>query len=1034
MSPTLVVLITLLGSVIAWGQSAASSLSTTVMTADGQPVPEATLTLTDLARNTQRRTRTDSGGRAVFPGLSPATYQLTAERTGYLTSRFERIVLTVNSEATVRVVLSPSTRQDSVTVAAEITSVVADSPAVRTVIDRRFISEQPLNGRTIQNLIALSPGVVVATANLPSPGQFSVNGQRPSSNNFQIDGVSANFGTSASVTPYEPAGGSVPALTALGTTTSLASLEAMQEFAIQTSTYAPEFGRQPGGQISIVTRSGANTFHGSLFHYFRNDKLDANNWFANANSLRRNALRQNDFGGSLGGRLWRDRTFFFVAHESLLLRQPFVTPPLTVPSLQARQQATGPIRELLNAFPLPVAPPLPNDPATTPYIATVSNPASLHSTSLRLDHYLTNRLQLFGRASIAPSQNRERARFCATSCVSVTDVDVQTYTGGATWTLSPRLLSDTRFNYSHSRTRLFYDMDTFGGATVPSRATLYPSFTNRDQGYIYVEVDGAGENTLSDGLFVNNEQRQINLVQTVSYTPGRHSFKFGFDVRRLTPISDSGTFRRTFRYANLAQLVNNASTAAGAVIAPDVIMRPVFDNYSGFVQDAWRLSDRLTITYGVRYEVVPSPREANGNLPAVAVNLDDPARVALAPRGARFYGTDWSNWAPRIGAAYRLTESGTWLVRGGFGLFYDLGYGFSGNAFNTSLWPYARTLNLSNVGYTDPRMAQQPPAVSLQPPYPRVFAYQNAFRTPRIAQYNVTLVRQLSSADSVSLAYVGASGTRLARIEQLRGYNRDFTRIDAVRSTASSSYHSFQAQYDRRLARGLQMLASYTWGKSLDTASDESINNFQAPAARLNANLDRGPSSFDLRHALNVAVSYEFARGGGWRRLFGGVALDGILRARSSTPVNILTGRDAFGFGFTTVGRPDLVPGQPLYLTDGGLPGGRRFNPAAFDADTPTRLQRQGTLGRNVLRGFGAAQMDLSLRKEFRFRERLGLTARVEVFNVTNTPNFANPLGVMTGRNFGRSTQMLGTGLGGLSALYQQGGPRSMQLALRLSF
>ncbi len=396
-----------------WGQSSTASLTVQVTDADGAALPAVVVTLKDEARNLERMLATGESGTAVFSSLAPAAYKVSAACAGYLAPTVAPIVLNVNTEASLRIGLVPASRRDSVTVSAESIAVVAESPAVRTVVDRQFVGAQPLNGRTLQSLIALAPGVVVTAASLPTPGQFSVNGQRASSNNFQVDGVSANFGTSASVTPYEPAGGTVPALSALGTTTSLASLESVQEFAIQTSTYAPEFGRQPGGQVSIVTRSGANDWHGSLFEYFRNDSLDANNWFANANGLPRGALRQNDFGGSIGGRIIRDRTFFFAAHESLLLRQPFVTSPLTVPSLDARQNATGDIKQILNGFPLPVAAPLASDPTTTPYIATLSNPASLHSTSARLDHLLESRsaaLRPFQPCTVGKPRTRQILR------------------------------------------------------------------------------------------------------------------------------------------------------------------------------------------------------------------------------------------------------------------------------------------------------------------------------------------------------------------------------------------------------------------------------------------------------------------------------------------------------------------------------------------------------------------------------------------------------------------------------------------------
>lgn len=271
----------------------------------------------------------------------------------------------------------------------------------------------------------------------------------------------------------------------------------------------------------------------------------------------------------------------------------------------------------------------------------------------------------------------------------------------------------------------------------------------------------------------------------------------------------------------------------------------------------------------------------------------------------------------------------------------------------------------------------------------------------------------------------------------LRNPNPNFTRIDAVGNDATSDYNSLQTQYQRRLTPGLQALVSYTFAKSLDVVSEESFQNFQAPQARLNPNQDRGPSSFDVRHAFNAAVSYSipspFASGFG-HAIFSGFGVDAIVRGRSATPVNVLTGRDPFGLGFTTVARPDLVSGAPLYINDSALPGGRRFNPAAFDGATPLAAGRQGTLGRNVLRGFPAKQLDMSLRRQFKLTERTNIQFRADAFNLFNHPNFANPTGILTSATFGRSTQMLGTALGGLSPLYQIGGPRSIQLALKFQF
>jgi len=267
-----------------------------------------------------------------------------------------------------------------------------------------------------------------------------------------------------------------------------------------------------------------------------------------------------------------------------------------------------------------------------------------------------------------------------------------------------------------------------------------------------------------------------------------------------------------------------------------------------------------------------------------------------------------------------------------------------------------------------------------------------------------------------------------------------FTRIDLVSANGISNYNSLQLQFKRRLAQGLQALASYTFAKSLDEVSDESIIDFQAPSTKLNPRLDYGPSTFDVRHSFSTALSYTLLpplKNALTRAALRGWGVDMLVQARSSTPVNILTGRDLFGLGFATVSRPNLVPGQPLILNNPAVAGGVQFNPAAF-AVPPTGVQ--GNLGRNVLRGFAVGQVDLSLRRDFALHERLKLQFRADAFNLFNHPNFANPDGVMTDNTFGLATQMLRSSLGstgitgGFNPLYQIGGPRSFQLSAKFVF
>jgi hypothetical protein len=884
--------------------------------------------------------------------------------------------------------------------------------------------------------------VVFTPSNVVTQGQFSVNGQRTSSNYFTIDGVSANFGLGPSQSIYERGGGGVPSLSVHGGTNTLVSVDAVQEFAIQTSAFAPEFGRQPGAQVSIVTRSGTNDLRGSAFYYFRHDALDANNFFANASGLPKPKLRQNDFGVVLGGplrlsRLYdgRNQTFFFVSYEGLRLRQPTISPIMAVPSLAARERATGIVKEMLNAYPLPTGPADPNRPDQATFVGGWSDPSSVNATSVRLDHRVGEKLNVFGRFNHAPSEIEVRAAFAAASSTSRRPLLTQTWTLGGTLILSSRAVNDLRVNYSKARAPSIYFLDDFGGAVVPSVASRYPSFASPTTD-IFNLNGGTATETLSDGLFQDNRQRQLNVVNSLSLAFGAHSLKIGVDYRRLTPIIQLGAFFRNLVFGNLTELATGVARAA-SVIASDGEIRPIYNNYSAFVQDAWRLNPRLTLTYGLRYEINPCASERDGRMPATIFGLDNLATATLAPPDTRFYETTYGNLAPRLGFSYQVSRTRETVVRGGFGKFYDLGYHFLGSAFGPSLFPYGRRSDFTSLPLGSPLLSAQPPPPSTNPPYARVFAYEANYRLPYTLQYSLGVEQPLGAAGTLSLSYVGARGRRLPRLESLRNATPSFQRIDLVTNQGFSNYNALQAQFRRRLSRGLQALVSYTYGKSLDTVSEEGITNLQAASSRYDVRRDYGPSTFDVRHAVNAALSYDLPslfRSGPGHALLRDFALDASLGYRTATPVNVLTAQDPLGLGLTNVSRPDLVPGVPLYIEDPALPGGRRFNPAAFDAATPAAERRQGTFGRNVMRGFPFFQLDLGLRRGIAINQRLHLQARVDAFNVLNRANFANPNGTLTSPSFGRATQMLNTGLAGLTAIYQNGGPRSLQLSMKLNF
>src|SRR6266481_6945727 len=377
----------------AMGQTETATISGLITDETGAVVPGAEVKLQSVERGAVGTTTTNNAGIYVFPSVQPGQYQIRVDKAGFKQVDFLGLIVNVQDHIEQNFRMQIGSVSESVTVSASDLHINTTDASVSTVVDRQFAENLPMNGRSFQTLIQLTPGVVLTVSTPGTEGQFSVNGQRASANYWTVDGVSANIGIGANGLQGNGSGGALPAFSAQGGTNSLVSVDAMQEFRIQTSTYAPEFGRTPGGQISIVTRSGTNQFHGTAFDFLRNDVLDANDWFANNKGLKKPEERQNDFGGTFSGPIFKNRTFFFFSYEGLRLRLPQVAQSL-VPDLQARQSAVPSMQPFLNAFPLPNGP---DNVATgvAEFNASYSNSASLDAYSLRIDHKIGERLNLF---------------------------------------------------------------------------------------------------------------------------------------------------------------------------------------------------------------------------------------------------------------------------------------------------------------------------------------------------------------------------------------------------------------------------------------------------------------------------------------------------------------------------------------------------------------------------------------------------------------------------------------------------------------
>ncbi len=1037
-----------------YAQSATAALSGTVEDPKGAVVPGASIVLINADQGSQRLTTTNSEGSFVFPLLPPGRYSITATAVGFAPVEIKGLVLNVNDQSLLKIRLNIGNVSQTVDIVDGV-PLVNESPAVSTIVDRQFIGNLPLNGRSFQSLIALTPGVVLTKTSVLAQGQFSVNGQRASTNYFTVDGVSANIGASSGTYPGQSGAGSLPGLSAFGGTNNLVSIDALQEFKIQTSTYAPEFGRTPGAQISIITRAGTNRFSGTLFEYFRNDVLDANDWFANANRQAKPAERQNDFGGVFGGPLVKNQVFFFFSYEGLRLRQPQVG-TTDVPSLVSRQIASLAIQPFLNAYPRPTGPDRPNGLAT--FAASFSNPSTLNATSIRVDENVNSKLMLFGRYNYAPSETIGRGGPAQTlNTLTLSRSKTQTLTVGGTYVVTPRLSNDLRFNYSRNSAETLLTLDDFGGAVVPSPSVLFPSGISNERALFAMFLGGGAQRS---GLFLGrnptNIQRQLNLVDSLSLLTGDHQLKFGGDYRRLSPIFSAPEESLQLIFGGVG---TPGSPATGTALSGRITLATIssqvssqeviFDNFSIYGQDTWKVSPRLSLTYGIRWEVNPPPHEANGRDPLVLTQISDPSTFAFAPRGTPLWKTTHNNVAPRVGAAYRLSnDPGRELVvRGGFGIFYDLGNGQAANAFTAS-FPFTAQKPLSNAPFPLSAIDATPPVAGVIPSMSdSIYVFDPKLKLPRVYQWNISVERSLRESQSITASYVAAVGRRLLRLVRLQNISPTIRgNININQGEATSDYHAMQLQFQRRLSRGFQAIASYAWSKSLDIGSSDST--VSTPAFRFGLLQDRGPSDFDVRHAFSGALTYNLPAphiGYIGNKLLSDWSIDSIITAHSATPVNVTYSATIAGLGGFAL-RPDLLLGVPLYLEDPTLAGGRKLNPSAF---VFTTTARQGTLGRNALRGLGLSQVDLAVRRQFNLTERVNLQLRTEVFNLFNHPNFGDPSGnlgsvvngaLVRSSSFGLSSTMLGRSLGtggltgGFNPLYQVGGPRSIQFSLKLNF
>ena len=1007
----------------ALAQSDTGSIYGRVSDQSGAVVPNAQIEILNVDTNVSITRMTDGQGLYVLPTLKPGHYLMIVRRQGFQTVTLKDITLNVQDNISRNFTLSVGASSESVTVSGASATVNTTDATVGTTVDQAFVKSIPLNGRTFQSLLLMTPGMVF-TPN--EQGQLSVNGGRTDSNYFTVDGVSGNIGVGVQSLYDQSASGTIPGFNSFGGTQNILSLDAMQEVKILTSNYSAVYGRQPGGQVSLVSKSGTNTYHGTVYDYLRNSATDANDWFSDNLGVKKVANRQNDFGATFGGALriphlynGKDKTFFFFSYEGLRLALPQPERAFNVPAacLHNNPALNAQMQALVDAFPMPntnpgscVAPANGRGTFTTSW----SNYTNLNSYALRIDQSFGSRWNVFARVNHSKSQGQTYNL----GQLSHWPLNTDTATIGVTTQIHNTLNNSFRLNFSKNVAADNIEWTTkFGGKpinNVYSSDFLPAGFPSYAVPYFLI-----GGQAYEVGPYTYHRTADWNLVDNVGWQHGGHSLVFGADLRWLRPLFIDNGYVYQISFSTLTNILANKGSGALITALP---MEAHVNNQSFYANDTWRATDRLTLDLGLRWDINPAPTLGQHRLPAFT-GFPNVANLALAPAGTEYYPTFMHEFAPRLGAAYHLRGSGNWdtVLRAGWGLFYDLG---TGTALSTShSFPFSVTQIIPLLPF--PFAAGTTTMPTLPAPIGTPYggsgftAMQILDGLPRTHQYSLTIEQQLGKDQVLSIGYVGNHGEKLLNRYQYKYVSATptikanttffFTRNDGD-AGAYSWYNGLQINFMRRMSHGLQVLANYTWSHALDAYSNDSTINASTPpnsvAGEVASNF-YGTSDFDRRHIFNLALVYAIpslhsdSQGAAWmEKIFtNGWETSYNFKYQAGTPFTM-------GFYYYDVANGtglqslyvDKVSGQPLMVKDPINPGGMAFNPAAFaipagDFQTDPTKTFNGSAGRNGFTGPALSQLDLAVRRQFPLGEKVKFEFSAELFNVLNHPNFLNPNG-----------------------------------------
>ena len=1005
--------IALIMSVAVFAQSNTGSITGVVTDQTGAVVPNATVTVTNQGTNEKRTVQADEEGRYEVPSLSTGVYTIEATGTGFRPTSLKDLRLAVGEKARADVAISVSDVAATVEVIDQ-TRVDTESPTIGDTVASERIQDNPVNGRDFTQLLATVPGSVQTT------NQFQTS----------INGIPSTFGGTSVLVDGIDAGrvdlnGTSNVLGRVESRVNRVSMDSIQEVQVLEQNYSAQYGQAIGAVINPITKSGTNNFHGSLFEYFRNEALDSEDYFAG-----KQKFRLNQFGGNISGPIKRDSLFFFTNYEGVRQTRGIQFTSL-VPTASFRASFNPTIAPVLSTMPLPTAPFIPQgsstpDPNRGIYSAQRDSELREDTGSVKIDWLHNDRSQFSFRYNINDSTT-DVPFGVASDQIAPADLRVQLFKASHNYTFSPTAVNEFAFGINHNYTNV-----GAGPSTLP-RFDL--SFVDQA-----LAVPGPAQ----------FDQKRTGIVyhflDTVSFVTGDHSMKAGTDIRLNRRTAESHV-QETLTFFGLNDFANNAPFVISRQGHPE--LEYANENFSFFFQDDWKAHPRLTLNLGLRYDVSTVSREKEGRLQNF--DLDT---LTFTPQGEKIHNADTNNWGPRVGFAFDVFGTQKTVLRGGYGIFYnrELPASFGSphaNTFPTQsvdvfTWLFGSLIFGTCNGGSTFQYPINPLVYNCS--VPAAFAIERDLETA-MAQHWSLNVQQDLGVGVLTVGYVGNHVTHILTdgvvsprnvnrrdpVDNTRPLSESFGDIFVVGGYPESNYHGMQVNFRRNLSKGLRFNANYTWSHAIDNIA----GFFKDYQDENNIDADRASADSDVRHNFSMDAGYElgfrdwFGDGPGW--LIDGWNVNTIIQIRSGLPVNVTRTGGVFG-GFSF--RPDLVPGADTRCPTYNLPE-CQFNVDAF-SDPGAGIF--GDAGRNILRGPGFAQMDLSFGKNTRITENTSLQLRMEIFNLFNKANFADPSGGLVPGDanslqptafFGRSTSTVGNQLGGLLGF---GGPRQIQLSARFNF